>query len=272
MDADGDAQRKREAFERFARTRDAQLRDELVAEHLGLAEYLARRFANRGEPLDDLIQVASLGLIKALDRFEPSRGLAFSTFATPTIIGEIKRHFRDKGWSVRVPRRIQNLHLELIGVVSDLSQELSRSPTIPEIASAAQVSEEEVVEALDAGSAYRSTSLDASAGTDDEGALIDLMGSDDPELANAERRAALIPLLKGFEPRERAIVYLRFFEGLTQSEIARRLGISQMHVSRLLSRTLAEMRTSRAMTSGPGGYGERNGDGDEGGDGDASRA
>src|SRR5205809_1956758 len=137
----------RQKFADYAAARDPALRDELVAAHLGLAEYLARRFANRGEPLDDLVQVASVGLLKAVDRFDPDRGLEFSTYATPTIVGELKRHFRDKGWAVRVPRRVQELHLRLGAVVSTLSQELGRSPTIPEIAHAAKVSEEEVVEA-----------------------------------------------------------------------------------------------------------------------------
>src|ERR671917_1739839 len=136
------------AFSRFAETRDPALREELVTAHMGLAEYLARRFTNRGEPLDDLVQVASLGLLKAVDRFDPDRGLEFSTYATPTIVGELKRHFRDKGWAVRVPRRVQELHLRLGSVVSALSQELGRSPTIGEIAQSAKVSEEEVVEAI----------------------------------------------------------------------------------------------------------------------------
>lgn len=243
-----DQERRREAFRRFAETRDAALRDHLVAEHLGLAEYLARRFANRGEPLDDLVQVASLGLIKAVDRFDPERGLEFSTFATPTIVGELKRHFRDKGWAVRVPRRIQDLHLEITAIVGDLSHQLARSPTVAEIARAARVTEEEVIEGLDAGSAYRSTSLDAGTADDEDFSLGETLGSDDPALLDAERRAALSPLLRGFEPRERAILYMRFFEGMTQSEIGEKLGISQMHVSRLLSRSLQRMRRSVGTT------------------------
>ncbi len=234
---------RRERFRRFAETGDPRLRDELVADHLGLAEYLARRFANRGEPLDDLVQVASLGLLKAVDRFDPSRGLEFSTFATPTIVGELKRHFRDKGWAVRVPRRIQELHLQLNTVVSSLSHELGRSPTIAEIAREARVSEEEVIEALEAGQAYRSASLDAPGGAgDDDVSLSEGLGAEDPAMADAERRVTLSPLLAEFAPREQTILHLRFFEGCTQSEIARKLGISQMHVSRLLSRSLAQMR------------------------------
>src|SRR5205823_3069152 len=177
----------RRKFAEFARTRDRTTRDELVTAHMGLAEYLARRFTNRGEPLDDLMQVASLGLLKAVDRFDPDRGLEFSTYATPTIVGELKRHFRDKGWAVRVPRRVQELHLRLGAVVNTLSQELGRSPTIPEIAHAAKVSEEEVVEAIEAGHAYRFTSLDAPSG-EDESALSTQLGVEDQNLVDSEHR------------------------------------------------------------------------------------
>src|SRR3954454_14386058 len=156
------------AFQAFADTRDAGIRDQLIEAHIGLAEYLARRFANRGEPVDDLVQVASLGLVKAVERFDPARGLEFTTFATPTIVGELKRHFRDKGWAVRVPRRVQELHLRITRVVDDLSLEFGRSPTVQEIAQRAGISEDEVIEAIDAGSAYRSTSLDAGRSDDEE--------------------------------------------------------------------------------------------------------
>src|SRR5215213_4532012 len=212
------------AFSRFAETRDPALRNELVEAHLGLAEYLARRFANRGEPLDDLVQVASLGLTKAVDRFDPERGLEFTTFATPTIVGELKRHFRDKGWAVRVPRRVQELHLRVTRVVDDLSLELGRPP-------------------IDAGSAYRSASLDAGRSDDeDTPGLLGQLGTTDAELDRAERRAALSPLIAGLPEREQIMLYLRFYEGMTQSEIAKRLGISQMHVSRLLTRSLDQLR------------------------------
>jgi RNA polymerase sigma-B factor len=234
----------RRKFREYAETQDPQLRTELVTAHIGLAEYLARRFTNRGEPLDDLVQVASLGLLKAVDRFDPERGLEFSTYATPTIVGELKRHFRDKGWAVRVPRRVQELHLRLGSVVSVLSQELGRSPTIGEIAQAASVSEEDVLEAIEAGHAYRFTSLDAPSGADEEGTLATQLGGDDQALVDSEHRVALSPLIARFPPRERTILHLRFFEGLTQSEIASRLGISQMHVSRLLARSLAQLRAS----------------------------
>jgi RNA polymerase sigma-B factor len=235
----------RRKFHDYAMSRERSLRDELVTAHMGLAEYLARRFTNRGEPLDDLLQVASLGLLKAVDRFDPDRGLEFSTYATPTIVGELKRHFRDKGWAVRVPRRVQELHLRLGTVVSTLSQELGRSPTIPEIAHSAKVSEEEVVEAIEAGHAYRFTSLDAPSG-EDESALSTQLGVEDQNLIDSEHRVALSPLISRFSPREQTILHLRFFEGMTQSEIASRLGISQMHVSRLLARSQAQLREASA--------------------------
>ena len=241
-----DAERRqelRELFVRFAETRDDRMRAELIEAHLGLAEYLARRFNNRGEPLDDLVQVASTGLIKAVDRFEPERGLEFSTYATHTIVGELKRHFRDKGWAVRVPRRMQELHLRLSTLVSTLNQDLGRSPTIPEIAQAAGVSEEEVLEAMEAGQAYRFTSLDApTPGEDGGGSLSTSLGEEDESMVDVEHRVALSPLIAKLPARQQKILHLRFFEGLTQSEIANRLGISQMHVSRLLARSLAQLR------------------------------
>ena len=233
----------RRKFHEYSESRDQALRDDLVTAHMGLAEYLARRFTNRGEPLDDLIQVAALGLLKAVDRFDPERGLEFSTYATPTIVGELKRHFRDKGWAVRVPRRVQELHLRLGSGVGILSQELGRSPTIGEIAQSAAVSEEEVLEAIEAGHAYRFTSLDAPAGNDEELSLSSELGAEDQGLIDSEHRVALSPLIAQFPPRERMILHLRFFEGMTQSEIASRLGISQMHVSRLLARALTQLRS-----------------------------
>lgn len=238
-----DRQELARAFEEFASTRAPHLRDQLIEAHMGLAEYLARRFTNRGEPLDDLIQVASLGLVKAVDRFDPSRGLEFTTFATPTIVGELKRHFRDKGWAVRVPRRVQELHLRVTKVIDDLSLELGRSPLIAEIALRAGITEDDVIEAIDAGSAYRSTSLDAARSDDEESpGLLGRLGEVDAELASAERRATLGPLIGALPEREQAMLYLRFYEGRTQSEIARQLGISQMHVSRLLARSLHQLR------------------------------
>jgi RNA polymerase sigma-B factor len=230
-------------FNDYATTRDSALRDQLIEAHIGLAEYLARRFANRGEPLDDLVQVASLGLVKAVERFDPARGLEFTTFATPTIVGELKRHFRDKGWAVRVPRRVQELHLRITRVIDDLSNELGRSPNVDEIAMRAGTTEDEVIEAIDAGSAYRSTSLDAGRSDDDESpGLLGQLGDVDPELARSELRTTLGPLIAALPEREQVMLYLRFYEGLTQSEIAKRLGISQMHVSRLLARSLQQLR------------------------------
>ena len=233
-------------FEEFARTKDPGVRDQLIEAHIGLAEYLARRFGNRGEPLDDLVQVASIGLVKAVDRFDPERAVEFSTYATHTIVGELKRHFRDKGWAVRAPRRMQELYLRIGKIVSTASQELGRSPTVAEIAKEAEVTEEEVLEALEAGQAYRFASLDApggGGGDDDDGdGMSAQLGQDEPGLADAERRATMDPLLATLPEREQMILRLRFYEDLTQSEIADRLGISQMHVSRLLSRSLAKLR------------------------------
>jgi RNA polymerase sigma-B factor len=235
----------REKFAELALTGDRRLRDELVEAHIGLAEYLARRFSNRGEPLDDLVQVALIGLVKAVNRFDPNRGVEFSTYATHTIAGELKRHFRDKGWAVRAPRRMQELYLRLTQVVSSLGQQLGRSPTIAELATQTQVSEEEVLEALEAGQAYRFASLDVPKGGSEDGDTIgEGLGEDDPDLANAESRVVLSPLMAKLAPRQRQIIRLRFFEGLTQSEIASRLGISQMHVSRLLARSVAELRAA----------------------------
>ena len=241
----------RAKFVVYHASRDVRVRDELVGAHIALAEHLARRFNHRGEPLDDLIQVACVGLLKAVERFDPGRGLEFSTFAIPTIVGELKRHFRDTGWAVRVPRRVQELHLQLGTIVATLSQELGRSPTIPEIAQAAGTTDDSVLDAMEAGHAYRSASLDG--GMDDEehgppAAIQARLGVDDPELISVERRATLAPLLETLPPRQQVIIHLRFFEGMTQSEIAKQLGISQMHVSRLLARSLEELR---AQASNP---------------------
>jgi RNA polymerase sigma-B factor len=219
-------------------------REKLVNQYIGLVEFLARRFRNRGEPLEDLVQVGTIGLLKAIDRFDLDREVEFSTYATPTVVGELKRHFRDKGWAVRVPRRLQELHLELTKVVNSLGQELGRSPTVEEIAKAAEISEEEVLEGLEIAQAYNFTSLDAPIDSEDGGAttFADQLGSEDEQLENLEYRAALAPEMEKLPERERRILYLRFFKGMTQSEIAARLGISQMHVSRLLNRTLIRLR------------------------------
>ena len=219
------------------------IRDELVQGHLPLVEYLARRFAGRGEPLDDLIQVATIGLIKAVDRFDPERGVEFSTYATPTIAGEIKRHFRDKGWAVRVPRRLQELKLALTRASADLTQQLGRAPTVAELATHLNLSEEDVLEGLESAHAYSTVSLDAPDSDDDEGpAVADSLGMVDEALEGVEYRESLKPLLEALPAREKRILVLRFFSGMTQSQIAAELGISQMHVSRLLARTLAQLR------------------------------
>jgi RNA polymerase sigma-B factor len=222
---------------------DPQMREELAKLHLPLVEYLAKRFKDRGEPLDDLIQVGSVGLLKAIDRFDLGRGVEFSTYATPTIVGELKRYFRDKGWAVRVPRRLQELSLRLNKIVAQLTQDLGRSPTVAEIAKSAEVTEEEVLEALESGQAYSTTSLDAPSGDDDDAPnRVDRIGEDDFRIDNLEYFASLAPLIEQLPERERKILYLRFFRGMTQSKIAEEVGISQMHVSRLLTRILEFLR------------------------------
>jgi RNA polymerase sigma-B factor len=221
-----------------------ELRDELVALHLPLVEHLARRFRNRGEPYDDLLQVGTIGLIKAVDRFDTERGVEFSTYATPTVVGEIKRHFRDKGWAVRVPRRLQDLRLQLTAATQELAQSQGRSPTVSELAHHLDISEDDVLEGLESANAYATISLDAGGeGGDEEGlAMLDTLGTEDDALEGVEYRESLKPLLAGVGPRERRILLLRFFRNMTQSEIAEEIGISQMHVSRLLARTLAQLR------------------------------
>ena len=221
-----------------------RVRARLIELYIPLAEYLARRFRNRGEQLDDLVQVANLGLIKSVDGFDPTRGAAFTSYAIPMIVGELKRHFRDKGWDVRVPRRLQELRLEIGKVSGDLAQNLGRSPTVADLAARLGVSEEEVIEGLDCGQAYRALSLDAPVGDGDGGAngLGDLLGDDDPDIRNVENREALRPLLAKLPAREQKIIAMRFHGNLTQSQIAAELGISQMHVSRLLAGALRSLR------------------------------
>lgn len=220
----------------------APLRDELVEMHLPLVEYLARRFRNRGEPLDDLVQVATIGLIKSVDRFDLERGVEFSTYATPTIAGEIKRHFRDKGWTIRVPRRLQELKLSLTRATSALSQTNGRSPTVAELATYLEITEEEVLEGLESSNAYSAISLDAPSGDEDSPSVADSLGFADEGQELVELRESLRPLLNRLPAREKRILVLRFFKDRTQSQIATELGISQMHVSRLLARTLASLR------------------------------
>lgn len=220
----------------------ADLRNRLVRMHLPLVEHLARRFRNRGEPLDDLTQVATIGLIKSVDRFDPERGVEFSTYATPTVVGEIKRHFRDKGWAVRVPRRLQELRLSLTTATAELSQLHGRSPTVHELAEKLGISEEEVLEGLESANAYSTLSLDVPDTDDESPAVADTLGAEDEALEGVEYRESLKPLLEDLPPREKRILLLRFFANMTQSQIAQEVGISQMHVSRLLARTLAQLR------------------------------
>ncbi|WP_300605982.1 RNA polymerase sigma factor SigF [Trebonia sp.] len=243
-----DRTQARELFERLATLpaddpERARIRATLVELHLPLVEYLARRFRNRGEWLDDLTQVATIGLIKSIDRFDLDRGVEFSTYATPTIVGEIKRHFRDKGWAVRVPRRLQELKLSLTKAIGDLAQREGRAPTVSELAAHLQMSEEEVLEGLESANAYSTVSLDApDSGDEDAPAVADSLGMIDDALEGVEYRESLKPLLERLPPREKKILLLRFFGNMTQSQIAAELGISQMHVSRLLARTLAQLR------------------------------
>jgi RNA polymerase sigma-B factor len=220
----------------------AGVRSELVELHLPLAEYLARRFGNRGEPHEDLVQVATIGLIKAIDRFDLERGVAFSTYATPTIVGEIKRHFRDRGWTIRVPRRLQEIQAVINQAVSDLGQELGRSPTVAELAKRVDMSEEEILEGLESANAYSPLSLDAPDPSGEVGAVIEQLGDYDDALDAVVDRETVKPLLDKLDARAKRILLLRFFRNMTQSQIAEELGISQMHVSRLLSRTLSDLR------------------------------
>jgi len=212
----------------------------MITGNLGLAHQLARRFLHRGEPLDDLVQVASVALVKSVDRFDPERGVDFAAFATRTIIGELKRHFRDKGWAVRASRRVQELYLELGHATSTLVQQLGRSPTVAELARMTSSSEEAVIEAIEAGQGYRATSIDASENDDDP--LTARLGELDARFDSVEDRALLAPALAQLPPRERTILHMRFVEGLTQSEIAVTIGVSQMHVSRLLAASLNQLR------------------------------
>jgi RNA polymerase sigma-B factor len=221
-----------------------RVRERLIELYLPLAEYLARRFRNRGEPTDDLVQVANLGLIKSVDGYDPTRGAAFTSYAIPMIVGELKRHFRDKGWDVRVPRRLQELRLEITRAGADLAQRLGRSPTVADIAAYLGVHEEDVIEGLDSGHAYRALSLQAPVQGDESGSeLGDLLGGVDPDMQGVEDREALRPLVARLPVREQRIIAMRFFGNMTQSQIAAELGISQMHVSRLLSHALEVLRT-----------------------------
>ena len=235
----------RALLRRYHEEGDLAARDQLIEQYMSLVRSLARRYAYRGEQLDDLVQIGAIGLIKAIDRFDVDRGVELTTYATPNIIGEIKRHFRDKGWAVRVPRGLQELNVKLSKVIEEQTIELGRSPTIPELAKVAGVEEELVVEALESGRAYTAVSLSTGGGgQDDEGELdpLESLGAEEPQFEVSEDRAMLAPGFRALNERERLIIHLRFFKGLTQSQIAQQVGISQMHVSRLIRRALERIR------------------------------
>ena len=237
-----DRDRTSELFAQY-RAGDEDARQQLIVNHLNLVRFLASKFKNRGEPLEDLIQVGTIGLIKAIDRFEPDRGLEFTTYATPTIMGEIKRHFRDKGWSVRVPRRLQELSQKVSVATETLTRELQHSPSVEELAEHVGATVDEVLEAMESSSAYSSVPLESGKSEDDESAaVIDRYVTIDQDLEGSDDRMLLEQAMTDFSPRERDIVRMRFVEGLTQVEIAEKLGISQVQVSRLLRRTLSKMQ------------------------------
>jgi RNA polymerase sigma-B factor len=232
-----------EALREYARTRDPQLRDRLVDRWMPLARQLARRYRNSSEPLEDLMQVASIGLVKAVHGFDPTRGRAFTSYAVPTIMGELKRHFRDRTWAVRMPRQLQERSAKVESASERLGRELGRAPSVGELAEAVEATEEEVLEAMQASAAYQTTSFESRRSSDgDDFTLGDLLGADDDGYRLAEDRALLGSLLPELTPRDREILRLRFEEDLTQSEIAVHVGVSQMQVSRLIRRSLGVLR------------------------------
>jgi RNA polymerase sigma-B factor len=241
----------KDLLRRYHESGDMAAREQLIERYLSLVRSLARRYASRGEQLDDLVQIGAIGLIKAIDRFDVDRGVELTTYATPNIIGEIKRHFRDHGWAVRVPRGLQELSIQLMRVVERLTTELGRSPTIGELAEATGVTEEEVLEALETSRAYSPLSLSVGSGSDDDELdPLESIGELEHEYEVSEDRAVLEPGLRVLDERERIILHLRFYEGLTQSQIAQQVGISQMHVSRLIRRALEKVRAEIAPESG----------------------
>jgi RNA polymerase sigma-B factor len=233
----------RELLRRYHVDGDRSAREELIARHLPLVRSLARRYAGRGEALEDIEQVGAIGLIKAIDRFDVEREVSLATYATPNVVGEIKRHFRDKGWAIRVPRSLQELNARMSGAIDDLTARLGHSPSVGEIAESLDTTNEEVLEALEVGSAYTALSLDAGpAGSDEDSDPMETIGDEDAEFDRSEDRATLGPALARLPEREREILRMRFEEGLPQTQIAERVGLSQMHVSRLIRRSLAKMR------------------------------
>jgi len=239
-----DKKRTRELFLHYREFQDEESRDELITMYLNLVKYLASRFRNRGEPIDDLIQVGTIGLIKAIDRFDTDREVEFTTYATPTIVGELKRYFRDKGWAIKVPRRLQELSFRVNQAVDQLTQKIQRSPTILEIAEYLGVTTEEVLEAMETSEAYNFVSLETDRNSDgsDSFSILEYIGKDDQVMAIVDDRTTLAKALKFLTPQEQRVLYLRFFQGLTQTEIATKLEISQMQVSRLLRKTLRVLR------------------------------
>ena len=233
---------------RYHEQGDPSAREQLVERFLPLARQLARRYQRTNEPLDDLMQVASVGLVKAIDRFDPSRGTAFSTYAVPTILGELKRYFRDSGWAVHVPRGMQERVMKLDSAAQELHRKLGRSPSPKELGAQLECSEEEVLEAMEAASAYDAVSLEQQRGTDPDNSgsdtFQDTLGTEEERYELVEYGATIAPTLKALSARERLILHLRFVEDMTQSEIADRIGVSQMHVSRLIRRSLARLRTA----------------------------
>jgi RNA polymerase sigma-B factor len=241
-----DAPPDRELLRRYHEQGDVSAREQLVERHLPLVRSLARRYAGRGESLEDIEQVGAIGLIKAIDRYELARDVALTTYATPNVVGEIKRHFRDRGWTIRIPRALQELNVKMSGAVERLTVSLGRSPTISELATELDATPEQVLEAVEAGSAYSPVSLSASPGTEDDLDLMEVIGEEDSGFARTDDRASLEPALGELPERERRILRMRFEEGLTQTQIAERVGLSQMHVSRLIRRSLEDMRESLA--------------------------
>jgi RNA polymerase sigma-B factor len=233
---------RRRLLHAYKQDGDLAAREQLIADLMPLVRSLALRYTGRGESLEDLVQVGSIGLINAVDRFDPERGVELTTYAVPTILGEIQRHFRDKAWAVHVPRSVKELRVRLAKILDQLSAELGRSPTIEELAQAAGAEEEEVIEALESDQAYTARSLSAPVDDESGGSLLELVGEPDGGYVQIEEGALVEAGLDALDPRERRIVELRFFGGLTQSQIAAEIGISQMHVSRLLRAALQTMR------------------------------
>jgi RNA polymerase sigma-B factor len=235
--------RERQLFARYRGRHDLTARGELVEQFLPLARQLAQRYRRDAEPLEDLVQVASLGLLKAIDRFDPQRGTAFSSFAVPTIAGELKRYYRDKGWAIRVPRDLQELTQRVARTTDRLTHELGRAPTVSEIGDDLGITLEQVLEAREAAAAHRAESLDRPGGDDqDAQRVVDTLGAVEPGYLQAEQSATLEAMMSVLSDREREILRLRFAEDLTQSEIGQRVGVSQMHISRLLRESITRLR------------------------------